>query len=291
MMFQSVGIIGFGLIGSSIAHNIRDHHLADRIVCVDQDPGVCRYGLDKGLADQASTNADHLADCDLLILCVPVGSVKEVIQQIKPHLKNGAIITDVGSVKTPVIRDVMDHLPAGVSYVPGHPMAGTEFSGPQAGFSSLFTDKKWLLTPVAETPIAAVQVVEEFCAAMGAQVHILPGDLHDQIVAMTSHLPQLISYIVMNTADDLEAEINHAVLPYSANGFHGFARIAASDPVMWRDIYLTNRDHVLAVIDRFEKGLSAMKEAIAHQDQVATFDYFSKSRDCRLNYLRQKGDL
>jgi len=291
MICDSIGIVGFGLIGSSIAHNIRDRKLAGHIACVDQDTDVCRYVLDADLADTASHKAAVLANCDIIFICVPVGAVKFVMQEITPYLKQGSVITDVGSVKTQVIHDITNQLPSSVSYVPGHPMAGTEFSGPQAGFASLFADKKWLLTPMNDTPLQSVELIEKFCTAMGANVHILPGDLHDKIVAMTSHLPQLISYIVMNTAEDMEGDIGHEIIPYSANGFHGFARIAASDPIMWRDVYLTNTDNVLDVIERFEDGLKAMKTAITSKDHGAMFDYFKKSRDCRLDYLRKKGEL
>jgi cyclohexadieny/prephenate dehydrogenase len=287
-MFGTVGIIGFGLIGSSIAHNLRDRGLCDKIVCLDKDKDVCDYVLNNRLADQASDNPENIAECDLVILSVPVRAIAPVMESIQPYLRSNTIVTDVGSVKQNVIESVLQYLPPDVEYVPGHPMAGTEFSGPAAGFLELFEGKKWLLTPLENTSLDSLSKIQGLCESMGSDVYILPADKHDTIVGMTSHLPQLISYIVMNTAEDLETDINHDVIPYSANGFHGFARIAASDPIMWRDIYLTNQGNILNIIDRFETQLARMKQAIQNRDDKDLYDYFAKSKSCRENYLKKQ---
>ena len=288
MIFNTVGIIGFGLIGSSIAHNIRNKNLASNIICLDTDQNVCDTALDLGLADHASTKPDIIAQCDLIILAVPVGAMEHVMRVIIPFIKDKTIITDVGSVKMAVIEKIEKLCPDTIEFIAGHPVAGTEFSGPEAGFEDLFKDKLWLLTPSDKTSTVAIDKIKDFCRLMGAIVHIMQPKIHDKTLAMTSHLPQLISYMIMNAADDLGRDLNHDVISYSANGFHGFARIAVSDPTMWRDIYLNNKMEILNILDGFQEHIDLMRGYIVDEKGEEMYNYFEKSKQRRLKHLSDK---
>jgi len=290
-MISTVGIIGFGLIGSSIAHNIRDKKLANKIICLDNNQQVCNDVLDMGLADIAETTPDIISACDLIFICVPVMGMSIVMKQIAPFLNKNTIITDVGSVKGQIVKDSESYLPYPENFVAGHPMAGTEFSGPKAGFNELFVNKKWLLTPTTKTNKNTAASVKNFCKSMGAQVKILDVDIHDKVVAMTSHLPQLISYMIMNASNDLELDLNHDVINYSANGFHGFARISLSDPIMWRDVYRANKTEMLDILNRFQSEINSMRQAIENEDSETMEKYFEKSRRRRLQHLKDKKEL
>jgi cyclohexadieny/prephenate dehydrogenase len=241
-LFERLALIGIGLIGSSIAHVARRKGLARTIVATDHDPAVRKRVAELGLADFVAADAEAaVQDADLVILCVPVGATGDVARAIAPHLRNGAIVSDVGSVKGAVIAAVAPHLPPGVHFVPAHPVAGTEYSGPDAGFATLFHNRWNILTPPAGTDDGAVTRLAEFWRAAGSNVEIMSAAHHDLVLAITSHVPHLIAYNIVGTAAHLEEVTQSEVIKFSAGGFRDFTRIAASDPTMWRDVFLKNK--------------------------------------------------
>jgi cyclohexadieny/prephenate dehydrogenase len=280
--FQKLAVIGLGLIGSSIFHAARRGQLAVELSGYDSNPDVRIRAKAIGFA---STIADDLASCvdgaDLAILCAPVGAYKSIAQAIAPHLAPGAILSDVGSVKGAVIRDVGPFVPKGVHFIPAHPIAGTEFSGPDAGFPSLFDGRWAILTPAAGTDPAAVERLKSFWQGLGSQVDVMDAAHHDLVLAITSHLPHLIAYNIVGTAHDLEQVTEGEVIKYSASGFRDFTRIAASDPTMWRDVFLNNRDAVLEVLGRFNEDLSQLQRAVRNGDGQTLFDLFTRTRAIR----------
>ena len=281
-MFERLALIGIGLIGSSIARAARRHNLAGEIVCSAKSSESRQTALDLEIVDQAYTaNADAAAAADLVILCTPVGSLGAIAEQIGPALKAGTIVTDVGSVKAAVLSDVGPHIPQGVHFIPGHPVAGTEESGPKAGFAELFQERWCILTPDPQTDGEALAKLSLFWQRIGSRVEIMDAEHHDLVLAITSHLPHLIAYNIVGTADDLEAVTQSEVIKYSAGGFRDFTRLAASDPTMWRDVFLNNRDAVLEVLGRFSEDLSALQRAIRWRDGDALFDLFSHTRRVR----------
>jgi cyclohexadieny/prephenate dehydrogenase len=279
-MFEKITLIGLGLIGSSIGHAVKRGKLANAIVGYDADPAVIAKAKEIGFIDAgASSAADAVMNADLVILCVPMGAYKAVSAAIAAHLKPGAILSDVGSVKATAIRDVT--VPPGVHFIPAHPIAGTEFSGPEAGFASLF-DKRWcILTPPPGADADAVAKLKSFWQGLGASVDVMEAGHHDLVLAITSHLPHLIAYNIVGTAHDLETVTEGEVIKYSASGFRDFTRIAASDPTMWRDIFLNNRDAVLNVLARFNSDLKALQTAVEKGDGEALFDRFTRTRAVR----------
>jgi cyclohexadieny/prephenate dehydrogenase len=280
--FNKVSIIGFGLIGSSLARAIKNNKLAQTIACGDDSPEVCKKVLDLKLADTATTDlAAAVEGADLVILAVPVGACGKVAKQIAGSLSDGAIVTDVGSVKQMVINAVSPHLPPHVSFVPAHPIAGTEHSGPEAGFAELFTGRWCILTPLANTPPHAVEKVSALWKACGAQIDIMDPKHHDLVLAITSHLPHLIAYSIVDTAATLEEDTKAEVIKYSASGFRDFTRIAASDPVMWRDIFLNNKEAVLSILQRFTEDLTALQKAIRIGDGGQLQEVFTRTRAIR----------
>ena len=280
--FGKLAIIGLGLIGSSIFHATRRGALADLTVGFDASEDVRRRARSIGFADTiADTLVDCVADADLVILCSPVGSYQQIAKDIAPHLKNGAILSDVGSVKGAVVKAVGPLVPKGVHFIPAHPIAGTEFSGPEAGFKTLFDGRWTILTPPPGTDEAAVMRLKSFWQDLGSQVDVMDSSHHDLVLAITSHLPHLIAYNIVGTAHDLEAVTEGEVIKYSASGFRDFTRIAASDPTMWRDIFLNNRDAVLEVLARFDADLSILKRAVEQGDGQALFDAFTRTRAIR----------
>jgi cyclohexadieny/prephenate dehydrogenase len=281
-MFNKICIIGLGLIGSSIAHNIRNHNLAVKLVAVDINPKVCEKVMELGLADEVTTSlAKGVTDADLVILCSPTGTMAVVADSIGPYLMNGAIVTDVGSVKGAVIKVLKERLPEHVEIVPGHPIAGTEHSGPEAGFAELFEERWCILTPLPETSIRAVEKVTKLWEACGAKIELMDAAHHDLVLAITSHLPHLIAYTIVDTANNLEEDIKSEVIKFSASGFRGFTRIAASDPVMWRDVFLNNKDAVLDILQRFTEDLTEMQKAIRKGDGDHLFKTFTRTRAIR----------
>jgi cyclohexadieny/prephenate dehydrogenase len=280
--FEKIAIIGLGLIGSSIAHAARRGHLADEIVGFDASADVrmraAALNFCDAVADDAAT---AVAGAGLVILCVPVGACGPVTQEIAPHLEPGVILSDVGSVKGAVIRDVTPHLPAGVHFIPAHPIAGTEFSGPEAGFASLFDNRWAILTPPPGADADAVARLKAFWLGLGSNVDAMDPSHHDLVLAITSHLPHLIAYNIVGTAHDLETVTEGEVIKYSAGGFRDFTRIAASDPTMWRDVFLNNKDAVLEVLGRFNEDLAVLQRAIRNGDGDRLFEFFTRTRAIR----------
>ncbi|HYD29271.1 MAG TPA: prephenate/arogenate dehydrogenase family protein, partial [Azospirillaceae bacterium] len=235
-----------------------------------------------GIVDEAATDAARMvAGADLVVLCTPVGTYAEVAEAIAPHLKPGAILSDVGSVKMAVVRDIGPFVPEGVHFIPGHPIAGTEHSGPEAGFAELFRGRWFILTPPAGTSEEAVEKLAELWRRCGSQVEVMDPAHHDRVLAITSHLPHLIAYTIVGTATDLEEDTKSEVIKFSASGFRDFTRIAASDPIMWRDIFLNNREAVLEIIQRFTEDLTALQRAIRWGEGDKLEELFTRTRAIR----------
>jgi cyclohexadieny/prephenate dehydrogenase len=280
-MFERVALIGLGLIGSSLAHAVKRRRLADTISGYDASEAVRHRAAELELAAIASSAGEAVKDADLVILCSPVGSYREIATAIAPHLKQGAILSDVGSVKGAVIKDVAPFVPKGVHFLPAHPIAGTEQSGPDAGFSSLFDHRWCIITPPAGADADAVARLKQFWEGCGSQVEVMDPGHHDLVLAMTSHVPHLIAYNIVGTAHDLEKVAETEVIKFSAGGFRDFTRIAASDPTMWRDVFLNNREAVLEVLGRFNEDLSQLQRAVRDGNGQALFDLFTRTRAIR----------
>ncbi|HVP86329.1 MAG TPA: prephenate/arogenate dehydrogenase family protein [Rhizomicrobium sp.] len=281
-LFGKVALIGIGLIGSSMAHAMRRAKLAGHIAGYARRPETLEAAKKVGFADSLSGDvAAVVRDADLVVLATPVGSFGAIAKEISSVLKPGAIVTDVGSVKTAVVRDVGPHIPEGVHFIPAHPIAGTEQSGPEAGFPELFDNRWCILTPPPGTDPAAVEKLKLFWQRCGSNVDVMDPKHHDLVLAITSHVPHLIAYNIVGTADDLEQVTESEVIKYSAGGFRDFTRIAASDPTMWRDVFLNNRDAVLEVLGRFSEDLSALQRAIRWGDGDALFNLFTRTRAIR----------
>jgi cyclohexadieny/prephenate dehydrogenase len=279
---KKIAIIGLGLIGSSIAHATRRGGLAIEIAGHDASPAVLNRAAELGFCDSLHADiGDCVEDAELVILCTPVGAYKGVATAITEHLAKGAILSDVGSVKGAVIRDISPHVPQDVHFIPAHPIAGTEFSGPEAGFASLFDGRWTILTPPPGTDVQAVEKLKSFWQGLGSQVDVMDSSHHDLVLAITSHLPHLIAYNIVGTAHDLEKVTEGEVIKYSASGFRDFTRIAASDPTMWRDVFLNNRDAVLEVLGRFNEDLSQLQRAVRNGDGQTLFDWFTRTRAIR----------
>ena len=280
--FRKIAIIGLGLIGSSIAHAARRGKLASEIAGFDTSADVRQRAARIGFCDHIHDDIiAAVTDADLVILSTPVGAYKDVAAQIAPHLAPGAILSDVGSVKGAVIRDVGPSVPSGVHFIPAHPIAGTEFSGPEAGFATLFDGRWAILTPLKGADAAKVARLRGFWEGLGSQVDEMEASHHDLVLAITSHLPHLIAYNIVGTAHDLEAVTEGEVIKYSASGFRDFTRIAASDPTMWRDIFMNNREAVLEVLGRFNEDLSQLQRAVREGNGELLFDTFSRTRAIR----------
>ena len=279
--FARVAIVGMGLIGSSLARAVRARMPTVRLSVTDADPGVRARVAALDLADDVADSAGAaVIDADLVVLCVPVGAMAAVAAEIAGELSAGVVVSDVGSVKGQVLADLTAALP-GVAVIPAHPVAGTEKSGPDAGFASLF-DRRWcIVTPPAGADPAKVAALAEFWTRCGATVETMDAAHHDLVLAVTSHLPHLIAYSIVGTASDMEAVTRGEVIKYSAGGFRDFTRIAASDPVMWRDVFLNNRDAVLEVLQRFTEDLTALQRAIRWGDGAALERLFTRTRDIR----------
>ncbi|WP_431856092.1 prephenate/arogenate dehydrogenase family protein [Azospirillum sp.] len=288
-LFDRVAIIGIGLIGSSLARAIREYGLARSVVGSDRSEAVCAKALELGFLDAATPDLGEMVGAaDLVVLCVPVGACAEVAERMAPHLKPGAIVSDVGSVKMAVLRDVSPHLPEGVHIVPGHPVAGTEHSGPEAGFATLFQGRWCILTPPPGASEAAVDKVAELWRRCGSRLEIMEPAHHDRVLAITSHLPHLIAYTIVGTASDLEEDTKSEVIKFSAGGFRDFTRIAASDPVMWRDVFLNNREAVLEILQRFTEDLTALQRAIRWGEGDTLQETFTKTRAIRRGIIDAK---
>ena len=287
--FPRVALIGIGLINSSLARVLRREKLAGEIVACARRQETLETALKLKLCDSVTTDpAAAVKEADLVVLGTPISAYGEIARAVGPALKPGAIVTDVGSVKQAVIRDVSPHIPAGVHFVPGHPVAGTEHSGPAAGFAELFHDRWCILTPTAETDPHALAAVTAMWKAAGMRVVTMDAEHHDLVLAITSHLPHLIAYTVVGTATDLEETLESEVIKFSAGGFRDFTRIAASDPVMWRDIFLNNREAVLEMLQRFSEDLTALQRAIRWGEGQKLEDLFTRTRAVRRSIIEAK---
>ncbi|HEY2071054.1 MAG TPA: prephenate/arogenate dehydrogenase family protein [Rhizomicrobium sp.] len=275
-------LVGIGLIGSSIARAARRGKLADHIAGYTPDADQIARAEKLGFADSLHTSlADAVRGADLVILAAPVGAFGAIAQEMAPHLKQGAIVSDTGSVKMTVLRDVAPHLPEGVHLVPAHPISGTERSGPEAGFAELFDGRWCILTPPPGTNASAIEATANFWRGLGSHVDVMEPRHHDLVLAITSHVPHLIAYNIVGTAADLETVTESEVIKYSAGGFRDFTRIAASDPTMWRDVFLNNREAVLEMLGRFNEDLAALQRAIRWGDGDALFNLFTRTRAIR----------
>jgi cyclohexadieny/prephenate dehydrogenase len=291
--FNRIAIIGAGLIGSSIAHGARATGAVETIAMHDNNADVRARARELALGEIFDDAPGAVAGADLVALCVPVGAMGAAAAAIAPALKPGAVVTDAGSVKSAVIEAVAAHLPAHALYVPGHPIAGTEHSGPDAGFATLFAGRWHVLTPLDDARpeyVAAVGQLELFWRALGAQVEIMTPSRHDVVLAVVSHLPHLIAYNIVAMAEDLENVTESEVVKYSASGFRDFTRIAASDPVMWRDVFLNNREAVLEVLARFSEDLAALQKAIRWSDGETLYKTFERARRMRREVIEAGQD-
>ncbi|WP_018183319.1 prephenate/arogenate dehydrogenase family protein [Kaistia granuli] len=281
-LFGQLALVGIGHIGASIALAARRAGVVGKIAISTRSPATLKRAEELGLGDvYFAEAADAVRDADLVIVCVPVGASGEVAKQIGPHLKAGAIVSDVGSVKASVIRAMAPHLPSAVHFIPGHPLAGTEHSGPDAGLVDLFQNRWCVLTPAETVDPVAVEKLMAFWRALGANVEAMSAEHHDLVLAITSHLPHLIAYNIVGTASDLESGIRSEVLKFSASGFRDFTRIAASDPTMWRDVFLNNKEAVLEMLGRFNEDLATLTRAIRNGDGDTLFDLFTRTRAIR----------
>jgi len=291
-LFNRVAFIGIGLIGSSLARVIKRDGLAGAVVCATRTEKTAKTALDLGIVDAAGTDAAAaVAGADLVVLCAPVGATAAIAAAIGPHLKTGAIVTDVGSVKEPVIAAIASHLPEGVHLVPGHPIAGTEHSGPEAGFAELFRNHWCILTPEPGTDTDAVAKVTRLWQAAGMTVECMDAHHHDRVLAITSHLPHLIAFAIVGTATGMEDDTKREVIKFCAGGFRDFTRIAASDPVMWRDIFITNKDAVLDILGRFNDDLTQLQDAIKSGDGQTLEDWFQSAREIRRGVVELRQDF
>lgn len=292
VLYDKVALIGVGLIGGSIALAARRAGLARRIVGYARTEPTRQRAREIGFCDAILDTAEEAAkDADLVILCTPVGALGETAAQIRSVLKPGATLSDVGSVKAAVVRDVGPHVPEGVHFIPAHPIAGTEYSGPDAAFADLYQGRWCVLTPIPGTDESAVKRLESFWAGMGSKVDAMEARHHDLVLAITSHLPHLIAYNIVGTAADLETVTQMEVIKYSAGGFRDFTRIAASDPTMWRDIFLNNREAVLEILGRFTEDLALLQRAIRWGDGDTLFNLFTRTREIRRGVILAGQDV
>ena len=285
MIYNKIAIIGVGLVGASVAIAAKHKNLAGLVASYDANEAAREEAKSLSIGDVVCDDIlSCVHDADLVIFAVPVGAMQSVMIAIADGLKQGAVITDTGSTKSSVIKDVKPHVPQGVHFIPGHPLAGTEFSGPSAAFASLFQDRFWLVTPDGAERAPTDRLIS-FLQGLGANVEEMDVQYHDRVVAITSHLPHLIAYTIVGTAVDLEADIKNDVIRFSASGFRDFTRIAASDPVMWRDVFLNNDEAVLEMLQRFNEDLSYLQRAIRKKDADTLFNLFTRTRDIRKSII------
>ena len=285
-LFPKVALIGIGLIGSSLSHVIRREKLAGHIAVSTRSPATLKRAEELGLGDSYLADpADAVRDADLVVVSVPVGASGDVAKAISGALKPGAILTDVGSTKGSVVAQMTPHVPAGVHFIPGHPIAGTEHSGPDSGFADLFDGRWCILTPPPGSDPDAISRLTQFWERCGSKVDTMDPSHHDMVLAIVSHLPHIIAYNIVGTADDLEAVTKSEVIKYSASGFRDFTRLAASDPTMWRDVCLHNKDAILEMLARFSEDLSSLQRAVRWGDGEKLFDLFTRTRAVRRSII------
>ena len=290
-IYNTVAIIGGGLIGSSLLLSIKENSLCKTIKIYDSNSDV-REKLKKIIEpDNIFTNIEEtVKNSDLVVLCIPVGSMKETAKKISKILKFGCVLTDTGSTKSSVIDDIKSHLSEKTFFIPSHPLAGTENSGPEAGFANLFKGKYWVIVPYCPIPIGIMEDFRKFLSGTGAIVETMKPDYHDKILAITSHLPHLIAYTIVGTATDLEDQTKHDVVRFSATGFRDFTRIASSDPIMWRDVFLNNKEAVLEMLQRFSEDLTYLQRAIRWSEADKLEDLFTKTREIRRSIIKEGQD-
>ena len=290
--FGRIALIGFGLIGSSLGRVLRRDSLAGHIAVSARTQKTLEVAVELGLADSVSLDpAEAVKGADLVMVTTPLGVYGDVAQAIAPALKEGCIVSDVGSVKMAAIKDLGPHIPDGVHLVPGHPVAGTEHTGPEAGFAELFEGHWCILTPPPGTEVAAIDRVAELWRRCGMMIEVMDAAHHDQVLAITSHLPHMIAYTIVDTATDLEEHLQQEVVKFSAGGFRDFSRIAASDPVMWRDVCLANKEPILEMLGRFSEDLAALRKSIRRGDGEALHRTFLRTREIRRGVVKAKQDV
>jgi len=289
--FKTVAIIGGGLIGSSLAHSIRQNHLCDNLRIFDSKTDVRKKLKEIFSSKEIYENLNEtVTEADLVFLCVPVGSMRDVAKRISNLLKKGCILTDTGSTKNSVIKDIQPFIKEDVWFIPSHPLAGTENSGPGAGFPELFEGKYWVVVPYCSIPDEILERFKNFLSGTGAIIETMKPEYHDKILAITSHLPHLIAYTIVGTATDLEDQTKHDVVRFSATGFRDFTRIASSDPIMWRDVFLNNKDAVLEMLQRFSEDLTYLQRAIRWSESDKLVDLFTKTREIRRSIIEEGQD-
>ncbi|SME96096.1 cyclohexadieny/prephenate dehydrogenase [Xaviernesmea oryzae] len=290
--FDRIALIGIGLIGSSIARDVKELGLAGEVVISTRSPETLKRAEELGLGDRYVASASEaVRDADLVIVSVPVGASEAVARQIAGNLKPGAIVTDVGSTKASVIAQMAPHMPENVHFIPGHPLAGTEKSGPDAGFAGLFRDRWCIFTPLPDTDQAALDRLKAFWTALGSRIDEMDPQHHDKVLAIVSHLPHIIAYNIVGTADDLETVTESEVIKYSASGFRDFTRLAASDPTMWRDVCLHNKDAILEMLSRFSEDLAYLQRAIRWGEGDKLFELFTRTRAVRRSIIEAGQDV
>lgn len=290
-IYEKVALIGIGLIGSSISRAARRAGIVGTITGSARTTATIETAIRLDLIDAGyATAAEAARDADLVILCVPVGACGAIAEEIATSLKPGAIVTDVGSVKAAVVRDVAPHMPTGVQFIAGHPIAGTEHSGPESGFAELFDNRWTILTPEPDADPAAVARLKSFWEALGSHVEVMGAEHHDMVLAITSHVPHLIAYNIVNTAAHLERVTDSEVIKFSAGGFRDFTRIAASDPTMWRDVFLNNKEAVLEMLGRFTEDLIHLQRAIRFGEGETLFRQFTDARAIRRGIIQAGQD-
>jgi len=291
-LFEKIALIGIGLIGSSLARVIARENLAGHVAVSTRSAATLARAEELGLGDSYTSDAaEAVRDADLVIVSVPVGASGAVAEEIAPVLKKGAILTDVGSTKASVIAQMEPHVPEGVHFIPGHPLAGTEKSGPDAGFAELFQNRWCIFTPLPGTDPAALEKLSEFWRRCGANIDTMDPAHHDKTLAIVSHLPHIIAYNIVGTADDLQTVTKSEVIKYSASGFRDFTRLAASDPTMWRDVCLHNKDAILEMLARFSEDLASLQRAIRWGDGEKLFDLFTRTRAVRRSIIEAGQDI
>jgi cyclohexadieny/prephenate dehydrogenase len=290
--FNKIALVGIGLIGSSIARAVGEKGLADNVAISSRSTTTLRRAEELGLGTSYHADpGDAVENADLIVISVPVGSSGDVAAAIAPRLKKGAILTDVGSTKASVIRQIAPHVPEGVNFVAGHPIAGTEHSGPDAGFSDLFDGRWCILTPNGQADANAIQTLRQFWETLGSKVDEMDPEHHDKVLAIVSHLPHIIAYNIVGTAADLETVTESEVIKYSASGFRDFTRLASSDPTMWRDICLNNKDAILEMLARFSEDLAYLQRAIRWGEGDKLFDLFTRTRAVRRSIIEAGQDI
>ena len=291
-MFNKVCIIGCGLIGSSIARAIRKNHLSSKIVSSNRSDSVNKKVIELKIVDDSSSDTKKMAEgSDLIIIATPLSSYEDIISKIKNSLKSGTILTDVGSVKENVINLIEKDVPANVSWISSHPIAGTEESGPEAGFSELFKNRWCILTPSKKAQEKDIKLLETFWKKIGSKVDIMEAKQHDYILSITSHMPHLIAYNIVNTSLNIQDEKESAIVKYSAGGLRDFTRIAASNPIMWRDIFIQNKKNTSKMIDKFIEDLEDLKKAIENEDGKKLEEIFTKTKKIRKDIVEAGQDV